>query len=206
MNAAAIAEVLRQEIVTGVLRPGEELPQQRLAERFDVSRIPIRDAIILLAAEGIITAQPNRGARVLSLAPEEIEEIYALRILLECDCLSVAMANATDEDLAAARRCLRHTNIDAQTDSWADSDWTFHATLYRPANRPRQIDMIHRLRQFCRVHLVKYDHLKHGTSQWLKDHTQIVDCYCDGETSKAVAVLRRHLTSARDFLMEAMSS
>jgi len=204
MNAASIAAALRQDIAAGRLRPGAELMQQPLAERFQVSRIPIRDALALLAADGIVVAVPNRGARVLSLSVAEIEECYALRVLLECDCLAVAMARRTDAHVQAVRRVLERSNLDARTDGWSEGDWAFHAALYRPAERPQQMEMIGWLRRRCRVHLAVYQHLTQGTDQWLQDHAAIADAYAAGDVDQAVAALKGHLIRAGQWVVQAM--
>src|SRR5437867_991093 len=87
MTPQAIADELRTELMKGLLGPGVDLPQVALARRFGVSRIPVRDALRVLAGEGLVEMDANRGARVINLKPAEIREVYDLRILLECDCL-----------------------------------------------------------------------------------------------------------------------
>src|SRR6185369_12849834 len=82
-----IATALRGELMAGVLRPGADLSQVDLAERFGVSSIPVRDALRILAGEGLVDIEINRGAKAISLTPDQVREVYDLRILLECDCL-----------------------------------------------------------------------------------------------------------------------
>src|SRR5262245_44671843 len=94
-----VAAALRAEILSGEARPGTLLRQEDLAARFAMSRIPVRDALRLLEAEGLVSIATNRGAQVVELSRDEVAEIYHLRILLECNCLSVAMARMTDTEL-----------------------------------------------------------------------------------------------------------
>src|SRR5678815_5398232 len=86
-----IAESLREEILRGVLAPGQALRQEELAERFGVSRLPVRDALLRLEAQGLVHVYPNRGAFVISLSADEVSEIYEMRILLEGDIIERAV-------------------------------------------------------------------------------------------------------------------
>src|SRR3982751_5607720 len=86
-----IAAALRADILAGSTKPGTLLRQEDLAARFAMSRIPVRDALRLLEAEGLVTIATNRGAQVARLSRSEVSEIYHLRDLLECDCLELAI-------------------------------------------------------------------------------------------------------------------
>lgn len=77
----AIAEVLRESIRQGMLAPGQPLIQASIAEAMGVSRIPVREALHALAAEGLVTFGEDGGARVTALAPEEVDELWTLRAL-----------------------------------------------------------------------------------------------------------------------------
>src|SRR5690242_14507051 len=80
-----IADALREEIQRGTPGPGEALRQEEVAARFSVSRIPVREALRQLEAEGLVVVYPNRGAYVAQLSAQELREITDLRVLLEGD-------------------------------------------------------------------------------------------------------------------------
>src|SRR5438552_13920080 len=84
LSPEAIAEELKREMLSGRIPAGAELRQTALAERFAVSRIPIRDALRSLAAQGLAVIEPGRGATVIRLSAPQIEEVFDLRIMLEC--------------------------------------------------------------------------------------------------------------------------
>lgn len=197
MSSEQIADALEREIICGYYRPGEELKQGEIADRFSVSRIPVRDAFQVLAARGLIDLVPNRRARVINLSVDEIDEVYDLRILLECDCLVRSIRNQTEADTSAIERALAHSNIDARTDRWADSDWMFHASLYRPAGRPRQMAMIENLRSTCRIHIAGYGILPSRTDGWLDDHAALVEAFKERAENRAAEILERHIADAR---------
>src|SRR5215475_9332061 len=79
----AVAERLRADIMSGVYAPGDRLVERRLAQRFGVSHIPLREALARLVEEGLVERLPRRGARVASLSPRMLEEISSLRVVLE---------------------------------------------------------------------------------------------------------------------------
>jgi DNA-binding GntR family transcriptional regulator len=204
MSAEKIAATLEADIVAGIVRPGEKLKQGEIATRFSVSRIPVRDALQLMAARGLIDLERNRRARVISLAPAEIEEIYHLRELLETDCLRQAIRRLEADDLLTIETALAHSSIDAATDRWADGDWAFHKSLYAPAQRSRELSMIEDLRRTCRIHIAGYGVLPRLTDRWLKDHEDLVAAMRARAEDRAADILTRHIADARDTLLAAM--
>jgi len=206
MTEETIAAALEQEILGGEIRPGTELIQADLAGRFAVSRIPVRDALRRLAASGLVTITPNRGARVIRLTSDDVREIYDLRSLLECDCLRRAMDRTTADDLERTEHALVKSNLDAMTDAWADGDWFFHETLYAPAGRDHQIELIRNLRNRCRTHVAAYHTLPTETPRWLDGHERLVGFCRKGDIEAAVGVLERHIESAGDILADKMKA
>src|SRR5436190_15995488 len=97
---------LRRAIVDGEFESGSQLKQDELAERFGVSRIPVREALKQLAAEGLVTFHPNRGAVVSSLSLDDVLEMLEIRIALECRALRLAIPNMIDEDFDEATQIL----------------------------------------------------------------------------------------------------
>ncbi|GAB2186269.1 GntR family transcriptional regulator [Roseibium sp. LAB1] len=204
MSAEKIAATLESDIVSGLFRPGEELKQGEIAARFSVSRIPVRDALQLMAARGLIDLERNRRARVINLAPAEIDEVYHLRGLLETDCLRHSIRRLDTDDLVKIETALAHSSIDAATDRWADGDWAFHKSLYAPAKRPRELTMIEDLRRTCRIHIAGYGVLPTLTDRWLKDHEELVAACRSRAEDRATEILIRHIADARETLLAAM--
>jgi DNA-binding GntR family transcriptional regulator len=201
----AIATELRGELLAGVLRPGAELSQVELAERFGVSRIPVRDALRILAGEGLVEIELNRGAKAISLTPEQVREVYDLRILLECDCLRRAAKTLTPAALLEIDRVRQKSDLDADGPDWAAGDWAFHRSIYQHAGRPRQIAMIESLRRTCQLFVSAYSTMPGKTPRWLNEHRGIFRHLQKGETEKAIAVLREHLEGAAQHLFDRMT-
>jgi DNA-binding GntR family transcriptional regulator len=206
MNPEAIAAELRRELLAGGLPPGADLSQVVLAKRFGVSRIPVRDALRILAGEGLIEIAPNRGAKAITLTPREVREIYALRILLECDCLRRAADNMTPAALEEIGRIRRKSDLDASTPGWAAGDWAFHEAVYRHAGSPRHLAMIENLRRICQLFINAYSTMRVKKPRWLNDHRAILQHLETGAADRAVAVLRRHLEAAAEHLLARMGA
>lgn len=199
-----LADTLRDDILSGTLPAGTVLLQTELATRHGTSRIPVRDALQRLAADRLVTLIPGKGARVIALSPAELAEVFDLRVLLECDLLVRAALSAGADAHAAAETALRKSDLDAGRPGWRQGDAAFHAALYAPAGRPRQMAMIAELRDTCAVHTHRYDRLISKTDQWLADHQGIFDCWRQGKGSVAAALLARHILAARDHLLPQM--
>ena len=141
-RAKDLVDRLRQDILRGGLEPGLPLRQDEIAARCGVSKIPVREALLQLVAEGLVALQPYRGFTVAGLRPDEADEILELRAVLECQAIRTAMPKMTDDDLARARRILDEAEATAELDRWSDLNWEFHASLYGPASRKRLLDLI----------------------------------------------------------------
>ncbi len=206
MTPERIAAELRRELMAGVLRPGTDLSQVELAERFGVSRIPVRDALHILAGEGLIEIEANRGARAIRLTRGEVREIYDLRILLECDCLRRAAAAVTPAALREIDRMRLKSDLDAGGPDWASGDWEFHRTIYRLAGRSRQLIMIEALRRTCLLFVSAYSTMPANKPRWLKDHRLILQHLRNAQTDEAVAALQAHLEGAARHLLDRMAT
>lgn len=184
-----IAESLRDEILRGSIPPGQALRQEELAERFGVSRLPVRDALVRLEAQGLVEVFPNRGAFVVSLSADEVREIYDLRILLEGDAIERAVPMMTADDWRRIDAAHEASKQSANGPEWADGDWQFHRALYLPAGRPRQLAMIDTLRGTVARYWNAYSALPTRTAEWLADHDAILEA-C---RSRAGAAARRRI-------------
>src|ERR1700740_1706117 len=114
--AAAVVERLRDKILHGELREGEQLRQDAIAAEFQISRIPVREALSHLAAEGLITIVANRGAVVSAVSPEEIMELFETRAVLECHMLRCAIPNMKPADFQKAEKILERYEASLEKD------------------------------------------------------------------------------------------
>lgn len=146
-------DTLRDRIVTGVLPAGERIDQDAEAERLQASRMPIREALRRLEAEGLVDIVRHRGVVVRSLSVDDLEDLYVMRLALECVAARLGVAGLAQPDLDAMRQLLPEMDdVVARQDAvaWLDIDWAFHEILYRAAQRPRLLRTIHGLREEAR--------------------------------------------------------
>jgi DNA-binding GntR family transcriptional regulator len=208
--SSAVAERLREKIVRREYAEGEQLRQDKLAMDFQVSRIPVREALRQLEAEGLIKIVAHRGAVVSTLSPAEIEELFEIRALLECEALrlSIPLLTAADMDkaelvLAAFNNSLRH---DDDARAWARLNTEFHAALYRRASRPHLLSLI----QMINNNAVRYTRLQaylpHGFDRTRDEHKMLLDLCRNKDTATACQLLREHICNAGHSLAEYLAA
>lgn len=138
--------IVREAILRGVFEPGERLNQDAIAQTIGVSRMPVRAGLKQLESEGLVKILPHRGATVSVLRPEEIGEIYDLRVVLETYLLERAMANMTPLSLRELRKMsTRWSSVKDPAES-LDRRKQFYERLYAMADRPRALAMAKQLR------------------------------------------------------------
>jgi DNA-binding GntR family transcriptional regulator len=141
-TADHVADALRAEIESGAMPPGSPLNQVAIAKRFGLSRIPVREALRQLEAQGYVTYRANKGAAVITaLPPAEVLEILEIRECLELRLMELAARNFARNDAERAEAALQAMNRAADEDV-VGVHAGFHAALYAPAQRPRMAAMI----------------------------------------------------------------
>ena len=199
----AVREALRRAISAGEMAPGFQLRQDNLAERFGTSRIPVREALRQLEAEGFVTFLPNRGAVVSDLSIDEVIELLEIRIALECHALRLAIPAMGDIDLDDAREILRSYDEEPDPEKWGAFNWRFHKALYAPCNRPRLLAMIEanygHVGRFTRALVSRAT----GKDRPQREHYQLLEFCRGGEVEKAVRLLREHIVQTQKTLRSA---
>lgn len=220
--ADAIAAALRRAVLEGALHDGTVLRQAELAARFGVSRVPIREALLKLEAEGLVESRPRRGTVVVALDADAFEEILEMRAALESLALKLAVPRMSAEDFAKAKAILdeaeeslrRPAPADGKREfesRWGDLNWEFHKALYLPAKKPRLVDTIENLHLLFARHLrmrveiiapallpsASADAGARDTAEWanvLREHRDILQA-CEARDARlACSILTRHIT------------
>lgn len=195
-----VTAALRSAIVAGVLRPGERLPQLELAGRLGVSRMPVREALNRLEAEGLVVIHPHRGAMVSALSVDELREIYDIRISLETMALRLSIPRMEREDLGELERLLLEMDAVKQPQDWLNLNREFHGRLYRPSARRRLCGLIDNLRAQSERYLRIFAGHPDRTRQAQKDHWDIYRACGRRQVERAVALLGAHLSRTVDAL------
>lgn len=185
-------EVLREQIGRGELKPGEALRQDHLAAALGVSHVPVREALTMLASDGLAVSRVNRGTVVAALTEDDALELADFRALLEGRLMALAMPNLSRADLARAWAALEA--LEAATDL-ADivmRNAAFHTMLYAKAERP----YFERAVATARLNLGRYLFLtwrKAGNAQRSHEEHRALLRLCEaGDDAGAVALVQAH--------------
>ncbi|WP_282610085.1 GntR family transcriptional regulator [Pelagibius sp. Alg239-R121] len=193
-----IADAVEEEIVFGQLRPGDLLQQEALAERFGVSRQPVRTALEILTAKDLLSRRADRSLEVIGLPQAASEEVLAIRRLLEREALSLAFDNLTDRDLLIAQQAVELFEIEGEPQQLAQRDIDFHLALYRPCRNATLVKLITELR---RTNIRAYLGQPLGSSAreaCTGAHRDILEACKAGNRGKALALLDTHFDIAQE--------
>ncbi|HXW91761.1 MAG TPA: GntR family transcriptional regulator [Terriglobales bacterium] len=204
----AVADKLRDQIIRGEIQEGAQLRQDAIATQYRVSRIPVREALRQLDAEGLIEIVPNRGAVVPALSPDDIEELFSIRALLEPEVLKLSIPHLTPEHFAQAEAVLRkyasELSREDHVSAWGRLNWEFHSILYSRANQPRFMAIIRNVNnsgeRYTRLQL----YLTHGMKRANEEHHQILELCRERDVSAACKLLRQHIQYAGESLKQAL--
>jgi len=204
----AVAERLREMILRGELKEGEQLRQDAIAANFQVSRIPVREALRQLEAEGLIEIFAHRGAVVSSLSSEEIEELFDIRALLECEVLRLSIPNLTEADLDTAEEILRVYEkalwMQGDLGSWGRLNSQFHAALYARANRPHFMAIIRQINNNGERYTGLHLYLTRAFERAKKEHRELLQLCRKRDVGAACALLKQHIQTAGRTLKETL--
>ena len=205
---SAVADKLRDRIIRGEIPEGSQLRQDAIATQYKVSRIPVREALRQLDAEGLITIVPNRGAVVPALSPDDIEELFSIRALLEPEVLGLSIPRLTEQDFSEAEAVLRRYVSELRREdhlmAWGRLNWQFHSILYSRANQPRFMAIIRNVNnsgeRYTRLQL----YLTHGMKRANEEHHQILQLCRRRDVAAACELLKQHIQYAGESLKQAL--
>jgi DNA-binding GntR family transcriptional regulator len=141
----ALAASLQERILSGEFKEGDQLVQDAIAREYEVSRMPVREALRQLEAAGLVKLRLHKGAVVTSVPTEQIAELFHLRCLLEGDLLAAALPEMQPTDLSAANELLLKLEVAYENraiDQWGPLNWAFHRRLYEPSGRVQTLQMV----------------------------------------------------------------
>lgn len=192
-TAERIARVLAERIVSGELAPGVELRQDRVAEEFESSHVPAREAFQLLRAQGLLISEPRRGMRVAPLDHASMQEIVEIRASLEVLALTHAAPKLNAASLDKIERALLAGERAQSVTEWEQANRAFHRELVAPCKMPRLLAMLEEL-QLANSRIIfsatRFAGWQPGSSH---AHRQIVNALKKRDFARAAALLQRHI-------------
>jgi DNA-binding GntR family transcriptional regulator len=198
-------EAIRDRILDGTFAVDDHLVEADLAAQLDVSRTPVREALRRLASEGLVTFQPNRGARVAGWSEAELAEIFELRALLESYGARLAAARATDEDLDHMRELAGHMeelvasgHEDFHQVALANN--AFHLAVLRAAGNERLVSILSSLVHVPLVQRTFARYSPEAIQRSLAHHRECIEALACRDGLWAESVMRAHILAARPSL------
>lgn len=191
----AVLGELRLAIVTGELQPGQQVLQDALAERFGVSRVPLREALKILEGEGQVIYRPHRGYFVAELDLNDLREVYQIRDLLESEAVRVAVPRITADEIAALSVALEEVErASAAGDlvGMSAANRRFHFGLIEAARMPRLLRLVRVLWDATDVYRSLYYADGSHREAVHDEHRQVLGAVRLGDADRAVSLLRHH--------------
>ncbi len=202
-------EALREAIIQGEIPPGEKLNEPQLAERFQVSRGPLREAIRRLVGLKLIEHVPHVGARVVTLDLPKVMELYEVREALEGKAAALAAQNMTDEQITDLGRLLDHHRVHFEQNQGEylqeDGDDDFHYKIIQSCgNALLSHQLCHELYHLIRMFRFQTSRLKSRSDHALKEHTQLFYAIEQRDSQLAEILIRRHINRAKESIRNAL--
>ncbi|HEY9222678.1 MAG TPA: GntR family transcriptional regulator [Variovorax sp.] len=192
-----VAELLRQRIFSRELEPGSWIDEMKIAEEYGISRTPLREALKVLAAEGLVTMKVRRGAYVTEVSQQDLADVYHLLSLLESDAAGVVAEHATEAQLHTLQRLhaeLEAAAIPGQVDRehFFAINERFHMQLLAIANNRWRDQMVADLRKVMKLNRHN-SLLKSGRiDESLREHRALMAAIVAKDSPAAMARMREH--------------
>jgi DNA-binding GntR family transcriptional regulator len=200
-----VAERLRQRIFAHELTPGTWIDEQKLAEQYGISRTPLREALKVLASEGLVDLKPRRGCYVTEISRQDLDDIFPLMALLEGRCAADAANRAKPieiRELKKIHESLENAAQEGRIDAFFEANQAFHKRIQELANNRWLLSVIQDLRKVLKLSRLHSLSLEGRLQQSLDEHRAIMAAFEAGDAVKAEQLMHDHLLSGREALVK----
>lgn len=200
-----VAATLREQIFDGTLAPGSFVDEAALCERLSISRTPLREALKVLTAEGLLRHEPRRGCFVAEITARDVDQIFPVMALLEGRAAHEATAHAGPADIAALellhQRLREHAGAGRITEYY-EANYAIHEAFITLADNRWLAQVIGDLRKILRLARHQTLHVPGRLQQSLAEHLQVFAALKSGDAGAAEQAMRQHLLAQREALRE----
>lgn len=198
-----LVDLLRDEIIRGTFEPGERLRLEDVASRFDVSTMPVREALRELESEGLVTIYPHRGAVVTELTVEDLQDIYDIRATLEAMATRLAVPPMTESTLDELTHIVDQMDMQlGHVATLVKLNHQFHTTLYNQSGRRHLCELNQALRYRTQHYLHAYMDDLGSMAMAQEEHRAVLDaCRCR-DAEEAASLVGEHVTKVGQALVE----
>ena len=200
---------IREKILSGAYAPGAALLQDALAAEFGISKIPVREALLQLRADGLVDIYAHRGFQVRQLSAREAEEVFRLRLQIEPAAAAEGARRASNEDRTAAKAALTALNDALAANELKDAgelNAAFHVALSVPRVSPVTSEILYRLhtlsQRYVRLHLLPPGRIKRAN----QEHTALFNAWAAKKTKEIQQLAQAHIEQTRGELAEVLSA
>lgn len=206
-----VAERLRQRIFAHELTPGTWIDEQKLAEQYGISRTPLREALKVLASEGLVELKPRRGCYVTEISRRDLDDLFPLIAMLEGRCAAEAVSKAKPADIAALKQihdALEKAAHDERIEAFFEANQEFHRKVQELSGNRWLLQVIQDLRKVLKLSRMHSLSLEGRLQQSLDEHRLIMAAIAAGDAKGAEQLMHDHLLSGREALakMEAVAA
>ena len=204
-----VANTLRDDILTGRFKGGDQLLEDSLKNEFDISRTPLREAFRILEKEGLVEILPRRGTFVKRITKQDIEEHFPVRAILEGLAARLAYANLSNQDIDEMEEvfeCMKGAAQRKDFIDYAKNHIAFHEIFINASGNETLIAHLHNLRMHTLWHRYTHHYYKEDFRNSLKIHQRIIDLFKEKKVpaEKIEKVVRQHIEVALEPFLKAM--
>lgn len=205
-SAQRAVHALREMIFAGELSAGSDHLESELAQQLDMSRTPVREAVLTLEGQGLLELRPRKGVRIVPLSPEDMAEIYD--VLTELESLAAeraAQVGYSEQDLSALARAIDEMDVAIQSadlEAWAKADDRFHTELVRLGGNGRIITIVNMMSDQVRRARAATLFIRPLPTKSNKDHRIVYQAIKSGNSKSARDTHHRHRQDAKGILVD----
>jgi len=192
-----VYDYLYEQIVSYKLKPGDPIIEQDISTSLGCSRTPVREAIRILAAEGLVRHIPARGAYISEISLQDIEEIFSLRKMLELGALKEGLPRISDEEIQNVEAVLAGLDQNSESDAFFSSDRLLHDMIVRNSGNKRLmqfLDMINaQIERVRRISALRPQRLSNSK----KEHLEILEAIKARDLERATQILDEHIENVK---------
>ena len=200
-------EKIKEAIIVNDLAPGQEVSESQLAERFDMGKAPLRRALASLTQEGLVQPQSRRGYIIAPLTMKDINDIWEIRFLLETEAARLAAGNVDEQYLKSLDRVCkkgyRHSDRVSQR-AYLSANREFHLAICRSSGNVRLAKIVEQLIDHMSRMLFLGIVVSRSANEWEHGHSALVNALVKGDGDQAAAIMKEHLQSGREAVLNAV--
>lgn len=199
-----VFNTLRQEILTGKLKPGERLMEIHLANKLGVSRTPIREAIRKLELEGLVIMIPRRGAEVAQITLKSLKDVMEVRRALDVLAIELACERMNQEERDSLFQACENFSVAVETNDtrkMAEADVAFHDIIVLSTGNARLIQLVNNLSE--QMYRYRFEYLKDDASHEMlqQEHKEMYQSICKKDKKVAAEVVKKHIDNQEEAII-----